>query len=106
VDTIYVCHELQGMTPDEILEAYPHLTLSQIHAALAYYFDHPEEIRAGLKRDQDFADELEAEQGATKLSTLRDALFGRYKAGELLQALLLVHSCLTAEEMVNRVEWL
>jgi hypothetical protein len=26
------------MTPDEIAAAYPHLTLAQVHAALAYYF--------------------------------------------------------------------
>ncbi len=30
----------------------------------------------------------------------------KYAIGELLRALLLVHSCFTAEEMRNRVEWL
>jgi hypothetical protein len=33
------------MTPDEIVEAHPHLTLADVHAALAYYFDHLEAIR-------------------------------------------------------------
>ena len=28
-------HHLQGMTPDEILDGFPHATLSGIHAALA-----------------------------------------------------------------------
>lgn len=35
-----------GMTPDEIVEAHPHLTLAAVHAALAYYYDHQESIRS------------------------------------------------------------
>jgi uncharacterized protein (DUF433 family) len=35
-----------GMTPDEVVEAHPHLTLADVHAALAYYFDHQELIQA------------------------------------------------------------
>jgi uncharacterized protein (DUF433 family) len=44
-------------TPEEVLIAHPHLTLAQIHAALAYYFDNRAELDASL---QD-ADRLEAE---------------------------------------------
>jgi uncharacterized protein (DUF433 family) len=29
--------EHRGMTPDEVVEAHPHLSLAAIHAALAYY---------------------------------------------------------------------
>lgn len=36
--------ELNGLTPDEIAEAYQ-LTLAEVHAALTYYFDHLDEIR-------------------------------------------------------------
>jgi uncharacterized protein (DUF433 family) len=42
-----------GMTPDEILQSLPHLTQSQLHAALAYYFDHKKEIDRDLKRNSD-----------------------------------------------------
>ena len=38
--------EHRGMTPDEIVEAHPHLTLADVHAALAYYYDHQDVIRA------------------------------------------------------------
>ena len=38
-------YEHLGMTPDDIVEAHPHLTLADIHAALAYYYDHPDAIR-------------------------------------------------------------
>jgi uncharacterized protein (DUF433 family) len=34
-----------GMTPDEIVEAHPHLSLADVHAALAYYYDHQDAIR-------------------------------------------------------------
>ncbi|RJQ55852.1 MAG: DUF433 domain-containing protein [Desulfobacteraceae bacterium] len=38
-----------GMSVDEILTTLPHLTASQVHSALAYYFDHQVEIDADLK---------------------------------------------------------
>jgi uncharacterized protein (DUF433 family) len=41
----------QGRTPAEILEAYPDLSLAQEHAALAYYYDHVEEIEAESTRE-------------------------------------------------------
>ncbi len=44
-----------GLTPDEILEALPHLTPSQLHAALTYYFDHREEIDADIAANSDTA---------------------------------------------------
>lgn len=37
--------ERLGMTPDEIVEAHPHLTLADVHAALSYYYDHADAIR-------------------------------------------------------------
>ena len=42
-----------GMTPDEILQSLAHLTQSQLHSALAYYFDHQKEIDRDLKRNAD-----------------------------------------------------
>jgi uncharacterized protein (DUF433 family) len=33
-----------GMTPDYILENFPPLTLAQIHDALSYSYDHPDEL--------------------------------------------------------------
>jgi uncharacterized protein (DUF433 family) len=42
-----------GMSVDEILQSLPHLTQSQVHGALTYYFDHQDEIDRDLKRNQD-----------------------------------------------------
>jgi uncharacterized protein (DUF433 family) len=44
------------MTPDEIVEAYPHLTLAQVHAALAYYWEHRDEIEQEIRADQSFVE--------------------------------------------------
>jgi uncharacterized protein (DUF433 family) len=65
---IYVCHELMGRTPDEIVIAYPHMTLAHIYAALSYSFDHLEEIRRQLKDDKKFADSLREKMGPGPLS--------------------------------------
>lgn len=40
-----------GMTADEILQSLPHLTQSQVHAALTFYFDHQKEIDQDLERN-------------------------------------------------------
>ena len=42
-----------GMSVDEILTTLPHLTPSQVHSALAYYFDHQEEIDSDLTEASD-----------------------------------------------------
>ncbi len=35
--------------PEEVLMAHPHLTLAQIHSALAFYFDHRAEVDGSLE---------------------------------------------------------
>lgn len=47
----YVLH--QGLTPEELVARFPHLTLAQVHDALAYYYDNREEI------DHDLAENSE-----------------------------------------------
>jgi uncharacterized protein (DUF433 family) len=37
-------------TAEEMHEDYPHLSVAQIHAALAYYYDHKEEFDAEIER--------------------------------------------------------
>jgi len=41
-----------GMSPDEIALEYPHLTLAQVHAALAYYHANREEIEADIAEEE------------------------------------------------------
>jgi len=60
---IYVMSELQGLNPDDIVDALPHLTLAQVHAALAYYFSNRDEIVGQLREEEYLARHLRALTG-------------------------------------------
>jgi uncharacterized protein (DUF433 family) len=60
VQHVVIWHERMGMTPDEIVSAHPGLTLADVYAALAYYFDHREQIEADIREGRAFADRLRA----------------------------------------------
>ena len=51
VQDIYVWHELQGKSPDDIISDFPQLTLADIYAALAYFWDHRDAILEQLKQE-------------------------------------------------------
>jgi uncharacterized protein (DUF433 family) len=70
---VVVWHEQQGMTPTEIVVTYPTITLAQVHAALAYYYDHRVEIQAAIEEEQRFVEELKATSSPSKLQELRAA---------------------------------
>ncbi|HSB10176.1 MAG TPA: DUF433 domain-containing protein [Blastocatellia bacterium] len=55
---IVIWHDLMGMSADEIVDQIPTISLSDVHAALAYYFDHVEEIRDEMRREESFVDEF------------------------------------------------
>ena len=61
VKYVVLAHQRGGMSPDEIVSAHPGLTLADIHAALAYYFDHREAIDADIRDDDEHWSALEAE---------------------------------------------
>jgi uncharacterized protein (DUF433 family) len=64
---VAVWHEEMGMSPAQIAATYPTITLSQVHAALAYHFDHREEIQAAIAEEDRFVEELKAESGPSLL---------------------------------------
>ncbi len=37
-------------TPKKLRQSFPHLSMAQVHAALAYYYDHETEIEAEIER--------------------------------------------------------
>jgi len=39
-----IIDHVQGWSPEKIHEQYPHLSLAQIYAAIAYYYDNTQEI--------------------------------------------------------------
>jgi uncharacterized protein (DUF433 family) len=73
---IVVLHEQLGQTPDEIVSTYPSLTLADVHAALAYYFDHQQEIQEDIAEDRRLADEM-ARSTPSRLKQKLDQLRGQ-----------------------------
>ena len=57
VQNIVIWHEQMGYSVDEIATQYD-LTLSEIYSALAYYYDHKEEIDRSIEQGEAFADTL------------------------------------------------
>jgi uncharacterized protein (DUF433 family) len=58
VQDIAIEYEWQGLSPEEICREHPGLTLAQIHSALAYYYDHREEVQAEIRADEAFVADL------------------------------------------------
>ena len=52
VATILACYR-QGMGVEEIVQQYPGLRPADVHDALAYAYDHLDEIEAGLAADNE-----------------------------------------------------
>ena len=76
VEHIAVCYERLGMTPDEIVDEHPTITLSQVHAALAYYYEHRTEIDADIEEGQRFVAELKAKTPPSRAVNDRIAPLG------------------------------
>lgn len=58
VQDVYVWHELQGESPDEIVSRFPQLTMADIYAALSYYWDHRDEIQRQMREESDFVEQM------------------------------------------------
>lgn len=52
-----------GITPEQLHLELPHLSLGQIHSALAYYWDHKEDLDADIRRRREWAEQLQRELG-------------------------------------------
>ncbi len=63
VEHIAIWHERMGMSPDEIVYNYPSITLSDVHAALAYYFENRERINADILEGERYVQEMKAKFG-------------------------------------------
>jgi uncharacterized protein (DUF433 family) len=58
-----------GWSPEELHFQYPHLTMSQIYSALAYYWEHKQEIDQDMRRRFEYAERLRLEAGISPLVT-------------------------------------
>jgi uncharacterized protein (DUF433 family) len=49
-----------GWTPEQLQQQYPHLTLAQVYAALAYYHANKQQLDAEIEQSGRVADEMRA----------------------------------------------
>jgi uncharacterized protein (DUF433 family) len=60
VQNVVIWHERMGRTVDEIANEHG-LGLSEVYAALAYYYDNRQEIDASIRNDEAFVAELRSQ---------------------------------------------
>ena len=66
-------HFTYGWSPAELHFQYPHISLSQIHSALAYYWDHRAEIDTDIQRRLELAQTLKMASPSPIAAKLRAA---------------------------------
>jgi uncharacterized protein (DUF433 family) len=71
-----------GMTPEDMVRAYDTLVLADVHAVLAYYLRHRDEVRAYLKRREVEAAALRAKIEGERPRVGREELLARRRARE------------------------
>lgn len=49
---IAIRYELMGISPDNIINEYPHLKLEQVHDALSYYYEHKKMFDEKYREEQ------------------------------------------------------
>jgi len=60
-------HRAYGWSPEELHFQHPHLTLGQIYSALAYYWDHQEELDQDIERRLQRVDQIQQTLKPTSL---------------------------------------
>jgi uncharacterized protein (DUF433 family) len=61
-------HLAYGWSPEELHFQHPHLTMGQIHSALAYYWDHKAELDQDIARRLQVVDQLQQTMPPTPLA--------------------------------------
>jgi uncharacterized protein (DUF433 family) len=61
VEDVAIWYERLGMSPDEIVSAYPSITLSDVHAALAYYYEHRARMDAAIREGEQLVAQMKAQ---------------------------------------------
>ncbi len=79
---LIIGHYENGMQPEELVRAYDTLVLADVHAVIAYYLRHREEVQAYLKRRAEDAEALRSEIEAERPRVSREELLARRSARE------------------------
>lgn len=68
---VVLSHTSYQWDPDEVQAYHPHLTRGQVYSALAYYWDHKEELDQDIQKRIDRVEEI---QKTVKPSRIREKL--------------------------------
>jgi len=60
---IVMAQRAYGWSPEEIHLNHRYLSMSQIHSALAYYWEHKEELDADIERREEYVKQAQKEAG-------------------------------------------
>jgi uncharacterized protein (DUF433 family) len=71
VEDVAIWHERMGLSPDEIVSEHPSITLSDVHAALAYYYENRAQIDADIREGEKFVAEMKAKNPSLLQQKLR-----------------------------------
>ncbi len=67
VKHVFTWVEQMGMSPIQVVQEYPHLNKAQVHAALAYYWCHQDEIHKDIENEDKLVAELKAKAGPSRI---------------------------------------
>lgn len=65
---LVMAQKAYGWSPEELRSQHPYLNMSQIHSALAYYWEHKETLDADIARRLDVAEQSRREAGPSPLA--------------------------------------
>ncbi len=68
VAELVIEQQAYGWSPEELRYQHPYLTLGQIHSALAYYWDHREELAHDIQRRLERVDELQSANRSSEIA--------------------------------------
>ncbi len=71
VEDIAIWHERMGLSPDEIVSSHPSISLSDVHAALAYYYEHRERIDTDIAAGEQLVAQMKSKSPSLVQEKLR-----------------------------------
>lgn len=78
---LVMAREANGWSPEELFFQFPHVSMAQIHSALAYYWDHRAEIDHEIAERCERAESLRAKTSSALGDRLRQLRVVRSRSG-------------------------
>ena len=72
VQDIYVLHERRSLSADEIVAEFPQLTHADVYAALAYFWDHRDEILGQINDAEELVQQLKVKYPSKLVEKLKN----------------------------------